>query len=457
MTIQPLNRPSSVDWDKVAQDLAPIAVETRENARRRKSRDYYWFSPILKPALEELLADVVVQPQSVEEVETVVSYCVANALPLTVRGGGTGNYGQAMPLLGGIVLDLTKLNALLWIKDGIYRAQAGIKMFDLEKLVNDEGFEQRFFPSTWRSATLGGFIAGGTSGCGAIRYGTLHTPGNVLALKVLTAEETPRIVELRGADAQAVVHAYGTNGIILEAELALTPLMDWHDRMVAFDDLPSALAFTSELAHAETIEKKQLALLGQHTVAAVPPVAALAPEGKPVVLAMIAADSLGAFDALCAKYDANVFFERKPGEFVKGVPALYEMCWNHTTLHAIGKDPEITYLQSSFGNDWVEQAAATDALIGEESPLHLEIAKIDGHVVCFGINLLHFKSPERLEEVHQVLRDHGASIFNPHTHFLENGGLQIADPQQFEFRKTSDPQGLFNPGKMPGWDAPAKG
>jgi FAD/FMN-containing dehydrogenase len=68
--------------------------------------------------------------------------------------------------------------------------QGGIHVYDLEQELNRTGQELRFFPSTWRSATLGGF-ARSTTGCGAIGHGTLHTPGNVLALKILTAGDTP--------------------------------------------------------------------------------------------------------------------------------------------------------------------------------------------------------------------------------------------------------------------------
>ena len=42
-------------------------------------------------------------------------------------------------------------------------------------------------------------------------------------------------------------------------------------------------------------------------------------------------------------------------------------------------------------------------------------------------------------------------IFNPHTYMLETGGMQVADPAQFAFKLESDPKGLLNPGKMPGW------
>jgi len=455
MSTMAANPVRDIDWNGVAADLAPIASDRSDGAIKRKSRDYYWFSPVLKAKLEDVRADIIVMPESVEELERVVRYSVARRLPITVRGSGTGNYGQAMPLHGGLILDVTKLDKLLWVKDGRVRVQAGAKMYDLGKAVEQYGHELRFFPSTWRSATIGGFVAGGSSGCGAIGYGTLHGRGNVLGLKVLTAEEEPRIVELRGDDVQSVIHAYGTTGIILEVELALAPLRRWHDRIIAMPDVASALGLADATARDDAIGKKQLTFYGPGTSAFIRPIAALADPASPLILAMLDEDTLPAFDALVAKVGGRTIFERSPDVRPGRVPPLYELCWNHTTLHAIGCDPAISYLQCAFPSDYIPAVKAIIAELGDETPMHLELARLEGETGCFGIPLLRFTSEQRLAEIHAIFRRNGCTNFNPHTCLLENGGLQVADPAQFAFRKASDPFGLLNPGKMPGWDAPA--
>ena len=68
------------------------------------------------------------------------------------------------------------------------------------------------FPSTRATASVAGFVAGGSGGVGSITWGGLRDFGNVLRLRVLTMEETPRALELTGADLHKAVHAYGTNG-----------------------------------------------------------------------------------------------------------------------------------------------------------------------------------------------------------------------------------------------------
>ena len=77
------------------------------------------------------------------------------------------------------------------------------------------------FPSTRGTASIGGFVAGGSGGVGSITWGGLRDFGNVLRLRVLTLEAEPRALELTGEDLHKAVHAYGTNGVITEVEAPL--------------------------------------------------------------------------------------------------------------------------------------------------------------------------------------------------------------------------------------------
>ena len=93
--------------------------------------------------------------------------------------------------------------------------------------IADSRQELRLHPSTHKTGTLGGYVAGGSSGIGSITWGLLRDRGNILMARVVTMEAEPRILELRGADIQKVNHAYGTNGIITELELPLAPAYRW--------------------------------------------------------------------------------------------------------------------------------------------------------------------------------------------------------------------------------------
>jgi hypothetical protein len=119
-----------------------------------------------------------------------------------------------------------------------------------------QGWEIRLHPSTKRTATIGGFVAGGSGGVGSVTYGGLREPGNIVAARVVTVEEEPRVIELRGDAAQKVNRAYGTTGIITALEMPLAPAYSWIDVVVAFDDFFDAAQVGLETALADGIIKK---------------------------------------------------------------------------------------------------------------------------------------------------------------------------------------------------------
>ena len=116
-------------------DIAPIESSQNAAVVAAKSRDYFWYSPILTELLDGKVGDVVVSPRSQAEVIRVAGACAKHRINITVRGGGTGNYGQCVPMQGGIVLDLTQLSKVLQIEAGAVTCEAGILIADLEKTV----------------------------------------------------------------------------------------------------------------------------------------------------------------------------------------------------------------------------------------------------------------------------------------------------------------------------------
>ncbi len=120
------------------------------------------------------------------------------------------------------------------------------------------GWELRLHPSTKRTATIGGFVAGGSGGVGSITYGGLRDPGNIGAARVVTVEREPRVIELRADAAQRVNRAFGTTGLITELEMPLSPAWRWIDVILAFDDFRAACETGYALARADGVVKKLL-------------------------------------------------------------------------------------------------------------------------------------------------------------------------------------------------------
>ncbi len=219
-------------------------------------------------------------------------------IPVTPRGAGTGNYGQAMPLTGGVLVNLIEMNKVLTSGPGRVVCEPGALIGEVDKATAASGQELRMFPSTRATATIAGFVAGGSGGVGSITWGGLRDFGNVLRLRVMTMEASPRTLELTGEDLHKAVHAYGTNGIITEVEMPLTPRYDWVEAIVGFDSFDAATAYALALGEQDGILKKLV------TVVAAPAPhdyflrhRALIPAGKSVVLTMIAPHALDAFEA----------------------------------------------------------------------------------------------------------------------------------------------------------------
>ena len=124
-------------------------VLTHPQVVERLSRDFYWYSPVLRKQLDGKVGDVVVQPLNEIEVQSVLRYCRAHNLAVTVRGAGTGNYGQAVPLQGGVVLDLAGMDRIEEIQpDGVAVCQPGVRLGTLETEARKSGWELRCYPST---------------------------------------------------------------------------------------------------------------------------------------------------------------------------------------------------------------------------------------------------------------------------------------------------------------------
>ena len=435
-----------------------IAVEDNPALIKMKSRDFYWYSPVLKERLDHVTGDLIVSPKTEDELIKVLKACYKHDVPVTPRGTGTGNYGQSMPLQGGVVLHMKHMNVVVRIGDDHLVAQAGAVMADLELAAREKGLEIRLFPSTTATATLGGFIAGGSSGVGAIRWGGLRNPANIRRLRLVTMEAEPRVLDLVGDDIAKAAHAYGVNGVIIEIEIPVDPAGDWVDVLIGAPNFAAATRLAFRLGEDDAITLRMLSTFES----AIPDRyftrhAAFLKSGEALIAVMVARQDL---DTLVTAVDdtagAAIRFRADRDGAGMRLPPAYELAWNHTTLRAIKIDPSITYLQMMLPQDnlysTIDRIAET---FGDELVLHFEFTRFSGKVAAVAMPLLRYESAERLEEVIEILEVRlGVTVFNPHRVTLEEGGMKRTDPAQLEFKRQTDPKGLLNPSKMIAWTHP---
>lgn len=444
---------SGVDWSRVRAELHGLDVVDALPERRQLSKDFFWYSPVLTELLTPCVADLVVRVGTEDDVRQVAQVVARHRLPLTVRAGGTGNYGQCVPLNGGIVMDVTGLARVLDVQPGRVRAQAGARMFDIEMAARETGQGLRMWPSTWHVASIGGFISGGFGGIGSIHNGILRDPGNMLRARVMTVEEQPRIIELVGDDIQKVQHAFGTNGVILDVEVALNPHVEWLHTTVLFPTYRGALDF----ACAASTPELELFLLSTVEARFSPFYTSMGdkfPADRHAVFTMVSPDSMPQVRALAQRLGGEISVRGTEQELLAaGLPPAYECAYNHTTLQALKVDRGWTYLQVAYPQPFDPAVVMRHLdVFGDDVLQHQDFARAGGRFGTFGILLVRWKGIEHQYAVIREIEAHdGCQIFNPHVVTIEEGGMKAIDDQQIEFKKLSDPMGLMNPGKTQGW------
>lgn len=440
----------SYDLARFIAALGEVPVERDPKILHRKSRDFFWFSPVLKTQLQGKVADLVVVPRDEADVMLIASAAARYRVPVTVRGGGTGNYGQCVPVNGGVILDTAALDAMEWQRGALVRVGAGRKMHLIDAETRNHGFELRMHPSTKRMAAIGGFAAGGSGGVGSVTYGGLRELGNIMGARVISLEQNPRVFELKGDAALKICHGWGTTGIITALEMPLAPAFDWIDVIVAFDEFMAAARFGYELALADGVVKKLVTALAWPIPSYFPGLEQCFPDGRAVILAMVANHSIEPFLSLVAAHHGDVTYRRATDESM-GARPLYEYSWNHTTLHALNVDRDMTYLQALYpAVDLVEKVAEVASLFSPDEVLqHLDFTRYAGLPAAFGIHLIKFTTAERLAEIMEIHREHGVPIADPHIWMLEDSaGFKSADADLMSFKRKVDPLGICNPGKM---------
>lgn len=418
----------------------------------RLSRDCHDYSPPLQEALRGRCAQLAVRARSLAEVMAVAAACARHGVPLTPRGAGTGNYGQCVPLAGGVVLDLTGLRRLrqLDAATGIFTAEAGCQLADLDQQLARQGRALRLVPSTYRSATLAGFIAGGSGGIGSLRWGFLRDPGQLLGLEVVTLEVEPRLLQLDAAASEALNHAYGTNGIITALTMASSDLVAWQQLVVGFHDWQAAVAVLRELPQTALLLNAMTLL--EAPIAARMPWPADCPAPTPLehrLLLFAAPDSLEPLLPWLQRRGGQCRWQRPQGQG-RGLP-LREITWNHTTLHWRVQAPDWTYLQLELPQDPGPLMQALRQRWGDDLLWHLEAVRLRGAPGLLAMPLLRWQGLASLEALIHDCCELGARSFDPHVLTVEAGGLGVVDADQVEAKRRHDPAGLLNPGKLAGW------
>ena len=153
-----------------------------------------------------------------------------------------------------------------------------------------DGEDGGLSPTTVRYiATIGGFISGGSAGIGTVSHGMLRDAGNILEIRVLSAEETPQNVVFRGDQINMIHHAWGINGVITELTLRTVPTEDWIGCIATFDSYPACYAAGMALA-ASDIRRKLCSTLDARIGTYFDRLKGIVPDGRAMLVTLIPRD-----------------------------------------------------------------------------------------------------------------------------------------------------------------------
>ncbi len=195
----------------------------------------------------------VVKPRTVEEVGRLLRYCSDRNIPVVPRGAATSGLFGAVPKKGGVVLDLRGMSAVTEIDAAALRvtAQAGLTWWELDLRLKEEGLALKSYPSSARSATIGGWVMGSGLGIGSLAYGPVCD--HLLSVQVVFADGTARTLS-REQGLDRLCETEGILGIVTAVSLAVrrAPAGVSSD-LVCFGDMKDLFDFVRALAGMEEL------------------------------------------------------------------------------------------------------------------------------------------------------------------------------------------------------------
>ena len=228
---------AAVNTEFVHTDVATCQAYAYDNSRRHS------------------LPQAVVLAQHADDVQGVIATCFEYRVPVVARGRGTGTTGSAVPIAGGVVLSLERMNRIVRIDPDNRMAvvEPGVTNQTLQDALAPHGFFWPPDPTSAAYATIGGNLAFNSAGPRAVKYGTPRD--NTLGLRVVTGRGIPMRVGtyttkgVVGYDlTRLLIGSEGTLAITTEATLKLTPLPETQHSMLAiYRDMHSAARAVSRI------------------------------------------------------------------------------------------------------------------------------------------------------------------------------------------------------------------
>ena len=416
---------------ELVEILGEAAVATDDARLERASVDGSGMSPLIKELLPLGRAQVLAMPASAEQIVATVAAAVRHGVPVTPRGKGTGNYGQGIPMNGGLVLDTSKARRVIEVGDGWIEAEAGAVMWALEQAANRDGQQLWMYPSTAQS-TVGGFVSGGSGGTGSIANGMIHQ-GFVKAVEVVHATGDATAVRVEGDEAVPYLHNYGTAGIITTVRVALEPLQPWRALLASFDSYDAVVQLMKPLA--SLTPTPRLVSGDRAEIAACLPAELGIPAGRASLRAILDEATVEEATRLIEASGGRVDDVR---EGAQHTVKLSMNSYNHP-IEWLQKTAPVPYFHVEVLGDALVDRLDEVQAVYPGGMLHIEAQR--GRPI--GMLAAPYENAAEVLAGFDRLAALGVSTHNPH-----QWAVDFEPERTAALAAVTDPQGLLNPGKL---------
>lgn len=222
------------------------------------------------------MPEVVVIPKTAEEIAEIVKIANKKLIPITPRGAGSGLSGGAIPVFGGIVISLEKMNKVLEIdyNNMMMVLEPGVITNDINEVIAEKGLFYAGYPMSVETCFIGGNVAENAGGGRAVKYGV--TSRYIMGLEIVTPEGDivqlggKLVKDVTGYDIkQLIIGSEGTLGIVTKAIIKLIPLPTVKvDLLVLFKDVKSAIKMVPKIMTEEKIIPTSIEFMDKPSVQA---------------------------------------------------------------------------------------------------------------------------------------------------------------------------------------------
>lgn len=474
--ITPKTFPAEMIRSELEEVVGPHFISVDEVARLVYSTDWSWMPQMWLDRAQPLPApDFIVHPGSAEEIAEILLIANKYHIPVVPWGGGSGTQGGALPLFGGILVDVKRMNRILEIdeKSLTVTAQAGINGEQLEWALNEKGLTLPHYAASANCATLGGYLSPRGTGTISTKYGKAEDMVLRMQIVLPTGEifRTPHVPQhAAGPDwFRLWLGAEGTFGIITEATMQVDYLPETRLlRALLFDDLTNALEAGRRMM-TRRLDPMVIRLYDPASTASrVKAILGYEYEGAYMVLGFDGDAEIAALQErkaveICAALGGRDL-GREPGERwwdhrydFYYPPKNLKLPWMYGTTETVTTYDRIERLY------WAEK----NAVESEYADWNIKFIGHFSHWFHWGVMLYaRFVIENPPEEAQEALRLHNRVWNTAMTAVLENGGMinehhgvglklgrfmrrqhSEAWPFLLRLKQMIDPNGIMNPGK----------